>query len=94
MQPLQCNSISNRVARFSWDSLGVVPVDDANCVFTFVVVKQPGTSAEAFEADVAQVERDLLTLQELLESEAERIELANGAVAGLEDMLAGRVMLR
>lgn len=69
----------------------VVPVDDASCIFTFVVVRQPGTTRDAFEADVVQVERDLLALQELLESEAEKIELANGAVAGLEDMVAGRV---
>jgi hypothetical protein len=40
------------------------------CVLTFVVVREPGTTADAFEADVAAVEQDLRTLARLLEGSA------------------------
>jgi hypothetical protein len=36
------------------------------CVLTFVVVREPGASAESFDADVAAVERDLRALARLL----------------------------
>lgn len=69
----------------------VSPVDEHHCAFTFLVIKQPDQTTEAFRADVLHVERDLAALKELLESEAYGIELANAAISGLEDVQAGRV---
>jgi len=45
----------------------VTPAGDSS-VFTFVVLRMPGTSQEAFEADVAHVRKDLKALRRLLET--------------------------
>lgn len=45
----------------------VTPAGDSS-VLTFVVLRMPGTSQEAFEADVAHVRKDLKALRRLLET--------------------------
>ena len=44
------------------NALRVTPAGDG-CVLTFVVLRMPGTTPSAFEADVAHVQRDLETLR-------------------------------
>jgi len=44
----------------------VTPAGDGS-VLTFVVLRMPGTSQEAFEADVAHVRKDLKALRQVLE---------------------------
>jgi hypothetical protein len=44
----------------------VTPTGDG-CVFTFVVLRMPGTTQAAFDADVAHVKADLAVLRQVLE---------------------------
>ena len=49
------------------NALRVSPAGDGS-VLTFVVLRMPGVDAQAFAADVANVEKDLRTLKALMEA--------------------------
>jgi hypothetical protein len=48
------------------NAMRVSPAGDG-CVLTFLVLRMPGTEAEAFTADIAHVRKDLRALKRLLE---------------------------
>lgn len=47
----------------------VSPCGDAGSVITFVLVRQPGMSDTAFDSDAVQIQADLRTLKQHLESD-------------------------
>lgn len=69
----------------------VTPIDEQNSAFTLLVAQRLGVSRQAFEADAAQVQRDLDALTRLRKSEEARAEHATAAVAGLEGVSVGRL---